>query len=90
MVLKPDLGNFCNLYAVPVNNSSLEASTQTEQLYTPITVSQPCSHTLQTHELVSVNTCTDEDDISSFIGGLFCNAAVEANLPHASTVYGKF
>ncbi|CAH8618787.1 unnamed protein product [Schistosoma mattheei] len=90
VVLKPDLGNFCNLYAVPVSNSSLEASTQTEQLYTPITVSQPCSHTLQTHELVSVNTCTDEDDISSFIGGLFCNAAVEANLPHSSTVYDNY
>ncbi|CAH8584911.1 unnamed protein product [Schistosoma turkestanicum] len=86
VVLKPNLENLCSTDSVPESNLSLEASTQTEQSYTPITVSQPCSNTLQTHELVSVNTCTDEDDISSFIGGLFCNAEVEANFSQSSTV----
>ncbi|KAA3674985.1 uncharacterized protein DEA37_0011093 [Paragonimus westermani] len=30
---------------------------------------------------VSVNTGTDEDDISAFIGSLFCDASVETNFP---------
>ncbi|KAF5396955.1 hypothetical protein PHET_09941 [Paragonimus heterotremus] len=39
---------------------------------------------------VSVKTGTDEDDISAFIGSLFCDASVETNFPAPTLVSGKF
>nr|CAH8869724.1 unnamed protein product [Trichobilharzia regenti] len=91
VVLKPNLKNFCNLYTVAYAKApSSEASTQTDEAYTSMAVSHQFSHSAQPHELISVNTCTDEDDISSFIGGLFCNASVEANFPQHHTVEGSY
>ncbi|KAH8865993.1 ATM interactor [Schistosoma japonicum] len=88
VVFKPSLRNFPSFYTMSDTSLFSEASTQTEEAYTPMIVSQSYSqtHAFQTHELVSVNTCTDEDDISFFIGGLFCNASVEANFLQPNTI----
>ncbi|CAH8627539.1 unnamed protein product [Heterobilharzia americana] len=89
VVLKPGSEGFFNLYRVSdATLLSSEASTQTDKAYVPVTFTQPNSHIVHPQELVSVNTCTDEDDISSFIGGLFCNAAVEANFSPPHTIDG--
>ncbi|KAK4475982.1 hypothetical protein MN116_001218 [Schistosoma mekongi] len=91
VVFKQSLRNFPSFYTVSDTSLFSEASTQTEEMYTPVIVSQSYSHThaFQTHELVSVNACTDGDDISLFIGGLFCNASVEANFPQPNTINGN-
>lgn len=72
-------------FACQFDNSfpSSETGTQTEaasfsQELTPLEASAPS---------VSVNTCTDEDDISAFIGSLFCDASVETRYPRPHLVH---
>lgn len=72
-------------FACQFDNSfpSSETGTQTEV--------SPFSQELAPHESstpsVSVNTCTDEDDISAFIGSLFCDASVETSYPRPDLVH---
>ncbi|KAG5444019.1 ATM interactor [Clonorchis sinensis] len=52
----------------------VDTGTQTE-------VSVPPQGSTDAITTTSVNTCTDEDDITAFIGSLFCDASVETNFP---------
>lgn len=63
---------------------TLESSTQTDVGYLP-TVN---NYLPGLQPLFSVNTCTDEDDISSFLGALFCSVKVGTNFLSSDT-YSK-
>ncbi|GAA53805.1 ATM interactor [Clonorchis sinensis] len=59
----------------------VDTGTQTE-------VSVPPQGSTDAITTTSVNTCTDEDDITAFIGSLFCDASVETNFPPSRVTSG--
>lgn len=64
-----------------------ERSTQTSRTGTVVDASVA---TQSYSTSVSVNIGTDEDDISVFLGSLFCDASVETTFPSVQLVHGEF